>query len=61
MKENDLNRLERDIDRALQRASGLELEMVVYILTMAKLELANEIGDRKLTGLFEAKPAVLLQ
>ena len=61
MKEKDLDRLEDDIDRALRTASDMGLDMVVYILTMAKLELANEIGDRKLTRLFDPKPAVLLQ
>lgn len=61
MKEKDLNRLDGDIDRALQTASDMKLDLVVYILTMAKLELANEIGDRKFTRLFDPKPAVLLQ
>lgn len=61
MNENDLDRLEGDIDRALQKASGLGLELVVYILAMAKLELANEIGDRKLMCPHDPKPAQLLQ
>ena len=30
------------------RPRGLGLELVVYILTMAKLELANEVGDQRL-------------
>lgn len=61
MKDNDLDLLEGDIDRALQKASGLGLELVIYILTMAKLELANEIGDRKLTCAFDPKPVQSLQ
>ena len=61
MREIDLNRLENDIDRALQNASELGLELVVYILTMAKLELSNEIGDRKLTYRLDPKPAPTLQ
>ena len=61
MKEKDLDRLEDDIDRALEKASGLGLDLVTYILMMAKLELANEIGDRKLMHLFDAKSAAPLQ
>jgi hypothetical protein len=61
MNEHELARIEGEIDRALQRASGLGLELVVYILTMAKLELANEIGDRKLMRLFEGERVAPLQ
>jgi hypothetical protein len=60
MKEHDLKQLEGDIDQALETASRLGLEMVAYILTMAKLELANEIGDRKLMRLFDQKAAPAL-
>ena len=61
MKNSDLDLLEDHIDRALEKASGQGLELVVYILTMAKLELANEIGDKTLTRLTDPKPAVSLQ
>lgn len=61
MNENELRRIEGDIDRALQKASAQGLELVVYILTMAKLELASEIGDSRLTRLFDAEPAAPLQ
>lgn len=61
MKEKDLDCLEGDIDRALQAASAMGLDLVVYILTMAKLELANEIGDRRFSGQFDTKPSAPLQ
>jgi hypothetical protein len=59
MKNKELDLLEDDIDAALHKASGLGLELVVYILTMAKLELANEVGDRRLTRSFDPKPVSL--
>lgn len=61
MTSTELALLQADIESALQRASLMKLEMVVYILTMAKLELDTEMDDRKLRGLAEPKGAVLLQ
>jgi len=59
MKKDDLNRLEDHIDRAMKKASSQGLDVIVYILTMAKLELANEIGERKLIHEHEQKSEVL--
>ena len=61
MTSKELALLQSDIERALQRASLMKLEMVVYILTMAKLELETEMDDRKLRSLVEPKGAVFLQ
>ena len=61
MTSTELALLQTDIESALQRASLMKLEMVVYILTMAKLELDTEMDDRKLRSLAEPKGAVLLQ
>lgn len=61
MTPTELALLETDIENALQRASLMKLEMVVYLLSMAKLELATEMDDRKLRSLTEPKVSVLLQ
>jgi hypothetical protein len=61
MTSTELALLQTDLENALQRASLMKLELVVYILTMAKLELETEMDDRKLRSLAEPKGAVLLQ
>ena len=61
MTSTELALLQSDLESALQRASLMKLEMVVYILTMAKLELETEMDDRKLRNLVEPKGAVFLQ
>ena len=61
MTSTELALLQSDIESALQRASLMKLEMVVYILTMARLELETEMDDRKLRSLVEPKGAVFLQ
>ena len=61
MTSTELALLQTDLDNALQRASLLKLELVVYILTMARLELDAEMDDRNLRSLTEPKAAVLLQ
>jgi hypothetical protein len=61
MTSTELALLQSDIESALQRASLMKLEMVVYILTMAKLELETEMDDRKLRSLVQPKGAVFLQ
>jgi hypothetical protein len=61
MTPKELALLETDIDSALQRASLMKLELVVYLLSMARLELATEMDDRELRDLAEPKGAVLLQ
>ena len=61
MTSTELALLQSDIESALQRASLMKLEMVVYILTMARLELDAEMDDRNLRSLTEPKAAVLLQ
>ena len=61
MTPTELALLETDIESALQRASLLKLELVVYLLSMAKLELVSEMDDRKLSSLAEPKVAVFLQ
>jgi hypothetical protein len=61
MTPTELALLETDIESALQRASLMKLELVVYLLSMAKLELVSEMDDRKLSSLAEPKAAVYLQ
>jgi hypothetical protein len=61
MTPTELALLETDIESALQRASLMKLELVVYLLSMAKLELVSEMDDRKLSSLAEPKVAVFLQ
>jgi hypothetical protein len=61
MTPTELALLETDIESALQRASLAKLELVVYLLSMAKLELVSEMDDRTFSGLAEPKAAVLLQ
>lgn len=61
MTPTELALLESDIESALQRASLMKLELVVYLLSMAKLELVSEMDDRKLSSLAEPKVAVYLQ
>jgi len=61
MTSTELVLLQTDLENALQRASLMKLELVVYILTMAKLELDTEMDDRKLRSLAEPKGVVLLQ
>jgi len=61
MTSTELALLQTDLDNALQRASLMKLELVVYILTMARLELDAEMDDRNLRSLTEPKAAVLLQ
>ena len=61
MTSTELALLQTDLENALQRASLMKLELVVYILTMAKLELETEMDDRKLRSLAEPKGAVFLQ
>ena len=61
MKQTEIGKLQSDIESALQRASQMDLELMVYILTMAKLELENELDDRKLQSLAELKGALSLQ
>ena len=61
MTSTELALLQTDLENALQRASLMKLELVVYILTMAKLELDTEMDDRKLRSLAEPKGVVLLQ
>jgi hypothetical protein len=61
MTSTELALLQTDLENALQRASLMNLELVVYILTMAKLELETEMDDRKLRSLAEPKAAVFLQ
>ena len=61
MTSTELALLQSDLESALQRASLMKLEMVVYILTMAKLELETEMDDRKLRSLVEPKGAAFLQ
>jgi hypothetical protein len=61
MTQTELALLETDIESALQRASLMKLELVVYLLSMARLELVSEMDDRKLSGLAEPKAAVFLQ
>jgi hypothetical protein len=61
MTPTELALLETDIESALQRASLMKLELVVYLLSMAKLELVSEMDDRKLRSLAEPKVAVFLQ
>ena len=61
MTPTELALLETDLESALQRASLMKLELVVYLLSMAKLELVSEIDDRKLSSLAEPKVAVFLQ
>jgi hypothetical protein len=61
MTSTELALLQTDLENALQRASLMKLELVVYILTMAMLELETEMDDCKLRSLAEPKGAVLLQ
>ena len=61
MKQTEIGKLQSDIESALGRASQMELDLMVYILTMAKLELENELDDRKLRSLAELKGALSLQ
>jgi hypothetical protein len=61
MKQTEIGKLHSDIESALRRASQMDLELMVYILTMAKLELENELDDRKLRSLAELKGALSLQ
>jgi len=61
MTQIELARLQGEIERALLTASQMQLEFVVYILTMAKLELDNELGDQRLQSLAELKGVVSLQ
>ena len=61
MKQTEIGKLQSDIESALRRASQMELDLMVYILTMAKLELENELDDRKLRSLAELKGALSLQ
>jgi len=61
MKQTEIGKLQSEIESALQRAVQMDLELMVYILTMAKLELENELDDRKLRSLAELKGALSLQ
>ena len=61
MTHNELARLHSEVEHALEAASQMHLELVVYILTMAKLELENELGERKLQSLVRLKEVVSLQ
>lgn len=61
MTPRDIAILEADIESALQRASLMKLELVVYLLSMARLELVSEVDDQTLQSLAEPKVAVLLQ
>lgn len=61
MTPTDFAKLQSDIESALKRASKMDLQLMVYILTMAKLELENEMGDRRLRSLAELKGTVTLQ
>ena len=61
MKQTEIGKLHSDIESALRRATEMDLELMVYILTMAKLELENELDDRKLRSLAEMKGALSLQ
>jgi hypothetical protein len=61
MTSTELALLQTDLENALQRASLMKLELVVYILTMAKLELETEMDDCKLRSLTVPKGVVFLQ
>jgi len=61
MKRTEIGKLQNEIESALRRAVQMDLELMVYILTMAKLELENELDDRKLRNLAELKGALSLQ
>jgi len=61
MKQTEIGKLQSEIESALRRAVQMDLELMVYILTMAKLELENELDDRELSSLAELKGALSLQ
>lgn len=61
MTPTEFAKLEAEIESALKRAAKMDLQLMVYILTMAKLELENEVGDRMLRSLAELKGTVTLQ
>jgi hypothetical protein len=61
MKQTEIGKLQSEIESALRRATEMDLQLMVYILTMAKLELENELDDRKLRSLAELKGSLSLQ
>jgi hypothetical protein len=60
-RQDALRGLESDVDRMIGRASRHKLDLIVYILTMAKLELASQLEEPDFSPTNESRRANLTQ
>jgi hypothetical protein len=58
--QKDFDLLTADIDRAIKRAERLNLNLMVYMLRMAKMELLDKVSERDiLEAVDNRRPAIL--
>lgn len=60
-KQKDFDLLNADIDRAIKRAEQLNLDLMVYMLKMAKEELQDKVSEQDVLATVDVRRPAFLQ